>query len=85
MWGHCEISLRYLATLEPGPLSLTNLARLRIRSALGPEGLARGEVDRLALPRSIKQFLNNEEVTAAAANGESTTDSGLRKWEDWQK
>jgi len=34
VWGHCEITMRYLAGLEPGPLSLLSMARLRIRQAL---------------------------------------------------
>jgi len=64
VWGHCEITMRYLAGLEPGPLSLMDMSRLKIRQALGPEALAQGEVDNLALPRSIKQFLRHEEGSA---------------------
>jgi len=72
VWGHCEITMRYLAGLERGPLSLLSLARLNIRQTLANPSL----VDQLILPRSMKHYLKYQEsfsdlptttTTAAAA------------------
>ena len=63
VWGHCEITLRYLNGLEAGPLSLMNLSRLNIRQSLlgrHVENLS-ATIDSLVLPRSIKQYLKYEE------------------------
>ena len=59
VWGHCEITMRYLAGLEPGPLSLMNMARLSIRQSLGKEKEA--HIDTLTLPRSMRNYLKYKE------------------------
>ena len=61
VWGHCEITMRYLHGLEPGPLSLMNMSRLKIRQSMGQERIERGEINNLVLPRSIKQYLRYED------------------------
>ena len=57
VWGHCEITMRYLNGLEGGPLSLLNLSRLKIRQCLGKERLEEEEINNLVLPRSMKSYL----------------------------
>uniref|UniRef100_A0A8R1IAR5 B30.2/SPRY domain-containing protein n=1 Tax=Caenorhabditis japonica TaxID=281687 RepID=A0A8R1IAR5_CAEJA len=55
VWGHCEISMRYLGSLEPEPLSLSELCRRRVRIELGaaPEEY----IEQLALPPILKRYL----------------------------
>ena len=57
VWGHCEITMRYLAGLQPGPLSLINLSRLCIRQSVGKQGIEAGAIDDLMLPRSMKNYI----------------------------
>lgn len=61
VWGHCEITMRYLNGLDPGPLSLKDLSRLSIRESIGRKRLVQGALDSLLLPRSIKQYLEYED------------------------
>jgi SPRY domain-containing SOCS box protein 1/4 len=69
VWGHCEITMRYLNGLEPGPLSLMSLARLQIRKSLGPARLPLIH-SQLALPRSIKHYLRYEDCYPAESQSE---------------
>jgi len=57
VWGHCEVTLRYLSYSEPGPSSLSSWCRRSIRISLGKEGLKPGKVDRLGLPTIMKEFI----------------------------
>ena len=57
VWGHCEITMRYLAGLQPGPLSLINLSRLCIWQSVGKQGIEAGAIDDLMLPRSMKNYI----------------------------
>ena len=57
VWGHCEVSMRYITGVPPGPLSLAAWARRSIRKGLGQEGVSRGDIDTLALPSAIKDFI----------------------------
>ena len=57
VWGHCEVGLRYLGGLEPGPPSLASWCRRTIRKSVGPARIDKGDMDRLVLPTAIKQFL----------------------------
>ena len=59
VWGHCEITMRYLCGLESGPLSLLNMTKLKIRQCLGKDRL--GQIDNLTLPTSIKEYLKHQE------------------------
>ena len=65
VWGHCEITMRYLASLDPGPVSLMSMARLRIRQSLATVTKEKAEqdksIDELTLPRSMKNYLKYEE------------------------
>ena len=59
--GHCEITMRYLVGLQPGPLSLINLSRLCIRQSVGKQGIEAGATDDLMLPRSMKNYIKYSE------------------------
>ncbi|XP_050687192.1 uncharacterized protein LOC126980880 isoform X2 [Eriocheir sinensis] len=55
VWGHCEITIRYIGGLDPEPLPLMDLCRRVIRQAVGKPRLAR--LEELNLPPSITQYL----------------------------
>lgn len=55
VWGHCEITMRYINGLDPVPLPLADLCRRTIRQKIGKHRL--NEVNNLQLPNSIKNFL----------------------------
>jgi len=55
VWGHCEITMRYLGGLDPEPLPLMDVCRRVIRRQLGKERLHC--VTELNLPPALKQYL----------------------------
>lgn len=55
VWGHCEITMRYVNGMDPNPLPLTDLCRRTIRQSVGKSRL--NEIKKLNLPNSIKNFL----------------------------
>jgi len=57
VWGHCEVTMKYLTWVSPGPTSLSAWCRRSIRLSLGHERIARGDIERLTLPTAIKEFL----------------------------
>jgi len=57
VWGHCEVTMKYLSGLDPGPVSLSSWCRRTIRKSLGPDRIARGDVARLGVPTIIREFL----------------------------
>lgn len=67
VWGHCEITMKYVNGLEPGPLSLTSLTRLAIRRQVGRKDIEEGAMEELVLPRTIKNYLQYRETVAATA------------------
>lgn len=54
VWGHCEITMRYINGMDPNPLPLTDLCRRTIRQTVGKEKI--GEINKLKLPNAIKNF-----------------------------
>ncbi|KAF2368396.1 SPRY domain [Trinorchestia longiramus] len=56
VWGHCEITLRYLGGLGPDPLPLMDLARRAVRLSVGKQRLHR--LPELNLPPSIIDYLH---------------------------
>lgn len=62
VWGHCEITMKYVNGLEPGPMSLTSLARHAIRQQIGQSDIETGVIDTLVLPRTIKNYLQYRET-----------------------
>ncbi|KAK0422106.1 hypothetical protein QR680_007369 [Steinernema hermaphroditum] len=55
VWGHCEITMRYLGGLDPEPQALKDLCRRAIRRELGREGLQ--NVTALDLPPKLCRYL----------------------------
>ena len=62
VWGHCEITMRYVNGLERGPLSLCSLARLSVRQAVGRQRIESGVMEEMVLPRTIKNYLHYRET-----------------------
>ncbi|VDN04590.1 unnamed protein product [Thelazia callipaeda] len=58
VWGHCEITIKYLGGLDPEPLSLMESCRRSIRTYLGRENIHR--VRELRLPNGLKKYLMNK-------------------------
>lgn len=58
VWGHCEISIKYMGGLESGPVPLMDLCRHAIRRQVGRKQIDAGSMERLNLPKPIKLFLN---------------------------
>lgn len=57
VWGHCEITIKYIGGLDSDPLPLVDLCRRAIRKKIGRAAIDRGAVDRLQLPRAIRNYL----------------------------
>uniref|UniRef100_H3D9Z2 SplA/ryanodine receptor domain and SOCS box containing 4a n=1 Tax=Tetraodon nigroviridis TaxID=99883 RepID=H3D9Z2_TETNG len=55
VWGHCEVSIRYVNGLDPEPLPLMDLCRRAARLALGRERIH--HIDALPLPQTLKNYL----------------------------
>ncbi|XP_035276619.1 SPRY domain-containing SOCS box protein 4-like [Anguilla anguilla] len=55
VWGHCEITMRYINGLDPEPLPLLDLCRRAARLALGRGRLH--QIHTLPLPQSLKNYL----------------------------
>ncbi|XP_061049607.1 SPRY domain-containing SOCS box protein 4 [Eubalaena glacialis] len=55
VWGHCEVTMRYINGLDPEPLPLMDLCRRCIRLALGRQRLQ--DISSLPLPQSLKNYL----------------------------
>ena len=55
VWGHCEITMRYLGGLDPEPLPLMDICRRVIRQRMGKKRLTR--VPELNLPPALKSYL----------------------------
>jgi len=57
VWGHCEITLKYIGGLDPEPLPLMDLCRRVIRQQVGKTGIERGKIDQLNVPKAIRDYL----------------------------
>lgn len=55
VWGHCEITMKYINGLDPNPLPLADICRRTIRQKIGKKRLE--EVNKLELPSVIKNFI----------------------------
>ncbi|CAF4589524.1 unnamed protein product [Rotaria sp. Silwood1] len=55
VWGHCEITMRYINGLEPEPLQLMDSCRRVIRKRLGRTNLHL--INYLTLPTSLRNYL----------------------------
>lgn len=57
VWGHCEITMKYLGGLDPEPLPLMDLCRRVIRQHVGRPNIDQGKLDDLNLPKAIRDYL----------------------------
>lgn len=57
VWGHCEITLKYLGGLDPEPLPLMDLCRRVIRQQVGKGSIERGKLEDLNVPKAIRDYL----------------------------
>lgn len=55
VWGHCEVTMKYLGGIEPSPRPLMDICRRAIRVEMGRHRLHR--VDELRLPPPLKRFI----------------------------
>jgi len=55
VWGHCEITMKYINGLDPNPLPLADLCRRCVRQKIGKHRL--NEINKLELPNIIKNYL----------------------------
>jgi len=67
VWGHCEITMKYLGGLDPEPLPLMDLCRRVIRQQITRERIEQGKIEELNLPKTIKDYLAYKDRTRAAA------------------
>ncbi|XP_046405416.1 protein gustavus [Ischnura elegans] len=56
VWGHCEITMKYIGGLDPEPLPLMDLCRRVIRKRLGKESIEE-RTEKLVLPQAMKMYL----------------------------
>ncbi|XP_026475082.1 protein gustavus isoform X2 [Ctenocephalides felis] len=56
VWGHCEITMKYIGGLDPEPLPLMDLCRRVIRQKVGKQHLEE-RVKELSLPLAMKSYL----------------------------
>ncbi|KAH7700971.1 SPRY domain-containing SOCS box protein SSB-4, partial [Aphelenchoides avenae] len=55
VWGHCEVTMKYMGGLDPEPRQLMDICRRTIRMQLGRHRLDR--VDELRLPPALQRYL----------------------------
>eukprot|EP00096_Caligus_rogercresseyi_P011530 TRINITY_DN454_c0_g1_i1.p1 TRINITY_DN454_c0_g1~~TRINITY_DN454_c0_g1_i1.p1 ORF type:complete len:538 (+),score=197.55 TRINITY_DN454_c0_g1_i1:275-1888(+) len=57
VWGHCEITMKYIGGMDPEPLPLMDLCRRIIRLNVTKERIQQGRISELNLPQTIKDYL----------------------------
>ncbi|KAK8763728.1 hypothetical protein V5799_033657 [Amblyomma americanum] len=62
VWGHCEITMKYIGGLDPEPLPLKDICRRVIRQRVGKARLSR--VHELNLPTALKAYLLYQDRTS---------------------
>jgi len=65
VWGHCEITMKYLGGLDPEPLPLLDLCRRVIRQTITKERIEQGKIAELNLPKTIKDYLEYKDRRVA--------------------
>ncbi|KAG8230427.1 hypothetical protein J437_LFUL015448 [Ladona fulva] len=61
VWGHCEITMKYIGGLDPEPLPLMDLCRRVIRKRMGKENIEE-RILQLALPKPLKNYLRYQDT-----------------------
>lgn len=57
VWGHCEITMKYIGGMDPEPLPLMDLCRRVIRQNINKERIEKGKISELNLPKTIIDYL----------------------------
>uniref|UniRef100_A0A7E5A0M4 B30.2/SPRY domain-containing protein n=2 Tax=Panagrellus redivivus TaxID=6233 RepID=A0A7E5A0M4_PANRE len=65
VWGHCEVTMKYMGGLDPEPRQLMDVCRRSIRASLGPARLNRA--NELPLPPSLQRFILYKDHEIAAS------------------
>merc|ERR1712096_6184 len=68
VWGHCEITMKYLGGLDPEPLPLMDLCRRVIRQQVGRPNIDQGRLDDLNLPKAIRDYLEYKDRRTICAS-----------------
>lgn len=59
VWGHCEITMKYVGGLDPEPVPLKEICRRVIRKHIGKNRITR--IRELNLPKALKAYLRYKE------------------------
>ncbi|XP_064459414.1 SPRY domain-containing SOCS box protein 1-like isoform X4 [Ornithodoros turicata] len=62
VWGHCEITMKYIGGLDPEPLPLKDICRRVIRQRVGKSRLTR--IHEVNLPTALKAYLLYQDRTS---------------------
>lgn len=57
VWGHCEVTMKYIGCLESQPLPLMDMCRFKIRQTVGKENITKELLDQTNLPMELKRYL----------------------------
>jgi len=57
VWGHCEVTIKYVGSLNPEPLPLMDLCRFQIRKTIGKENLTPDLLNQTDVPMELKKYL----------------------------
>lgn len=82
VWGHCEITMKYIGGMDPEPLPLMDLCRRVIRVNINKERIEKGKISELNLPKTIQDYLeykerrlSNAAATTTSPSSSSTTEA----------
>lgn len=67
VWGHCEVTMRYVNGLNSKPLSLKELARRSVRESL-PEMRRSGDHENIPIPPKLAKYCSNYGLSSDVRN-----------------
>ena len=56
--GDCEITMKYLGGMDQAPTPLMFLCRRAVKSAVGTDGIEKGDLDKLNMPNIVRKYLD---------------------------
>ncbi|CAB4059135.1 SPSB1_4 [Lepeophtheirus salmonis] len=68
VWGHCEVSMKYIGGIDPEPLPLRVLCRRVIRVNLTKNGIEDGMIEKLELPLTLYDYLRYKDHLSVTSN-----------------
>ena len=68
VWGHCEITMKYIGGLDPRPLPMMDLCRRVIRQQVGRPNIDQGKLDDLNLPKAMRDYLEYKDRSLTNSN-----------------